>query len=172
MRNMKLYEKLRDGLQKPINKKEVWFVIIAGLLIGTVFCFGMPYWQGGIDKKDTLTATGVFDGYKVWYTKHMNISVITLQFHDRDTLDIDSSCIDDNLVENLKKIKPGTRVDMLLHPRGNYVMQLSTDEMEILSFETSRKYLVGETTAFVCLGAFLYLAVGFCIIKLVRKEVY
>ncbi len=52
------------------------------------------------------------------------------------------------------------------------VMHLSTENMELLSFETSRKLMTGEAKGFVYLGAFMYVMAAICAVKLVREEVY
>ena len=168
----KLLTKLLNVFRTPIQKKAAWYVIIGGIIIGTVFCFGMPYWQGNVDMYETNAVRGYFDGYEVHYSSHENIENIRVRLANQESYKIDGSCANDSLLENLKKINPGTQIDILLHPRGNYVMQLSTDNMELLSFETSRKLMTGEAKGFVYLGAFMYVMAAICAVKLVREEVY
>ncbi len=167
-----LLTKLFDIFREPIENKAAWCVFIGGIIVGTVFCFGMPYWQGNVDINETIAVRGYFDGYEVHYSSHENIENIRVRLTNQESYKIDGSCANDSLLENLKKINPGTQIDILLHPRGNYVMQLSTDNMELLSFETSRKLMTGEAKGFVYLGAFMYVMAAICAVKLVREEVY
>ena len=166
-----LLTKLLNTFRTPIQKKAAWYVIIGGIIIGTVFCFGMPYWQANVDMYETNAVRGYFDGYDVNYT-NKNIKNIRVRLTNQESYKIDSSCTNESLLENLQKIKPGTQIDILLHPRSNYVMQLSTSDIELMSFETSRKQMVEEAKGFVGLGAFMYVMAAICSIKLLRKEVY
>ena len=166
-----LLKKLLDIFREPIENKAAWCVFIGGIIIGTVFCFGMPYWQGNVDIYETNAVSGYFDVYTV-NSKNGNIKNIRVQLTNQKRYKIDSSCINDNLLENLQKIKPGTQIDILLHPRSNYVMQLSTKDSELLNFETSRKLMAGEARGFVYLGIFMYVMAAICAIKIVREEVY
>ena len=166
-----LLTKLLNTFRTPIQKKAAWYVIIGGIIIGTVFCFGMPYWQGNVDINETIAVHGYFDGYDVNYT-NKNIKNIRVRLTNQESYKIDSSCANESLLENLQKIKPGTQIDIFLHPRSNYVMQLSTSDIELMSFETSRKQMVEEAKGFVRLGAFMYVMAAICSIKLLRKEAY
>ena len=168
----KLLTKLLNVFRTPIQKKAAWYVIIGGIIIGTVFCFGMPYWQGNVDMYETNAVRGYFDEYTINYSTKGNIKNVRVRLTNQESYKIDGSCANDSLLENLKKINPGTQIDILLHPRSNYVMQLSTKDNELLSFETSRKQMGEEAIGFVYLGAFMYIMAVICAIKIVRNEVY
>ena len=157
---------------KPIKRREAWISLFAGLLVGTVFLFGMPYWQGSVDKSEALRVSGSFNGYEIAYTeRHRNIKCVTLFFSNRDKLEIDGSCVNTVLLNHLDSIKAGTQVNMLLHPRSSDVMELSMEEEIVLDFNFSRKHMAGETKGFMILGAFLYFVSGICAVKLARGNV-
>ena len=168
----KLLTKLLNVFRTPIQKKAAWYVIIGGIIIGTVFCFGMPYWQGNVDMYETNAVRDYFDEYTINYSTKGNIKNVRVRLTNQESYKIDSSCINGSLLENLQKIKHGSQIDIFLHPRSNYVMQLSTKDNELLSFETSRKQMGEEAIGFVYLGAFMYIMAVICAIKIVRNEVY
>ena len=49
--------------KKAITTMDAWFLLIAGLFLGTVFTFGMQYWNAPVARDDAIPATVVFSSY-------------------------------------------------------------------------------------------------------------
>ncbi|MBQ7161777.1 MAG: hypothetical protein IJR90_08730 [Clostridia bacterium] len=144
-----------------ITKSNAVFLLIIGVVLGTVFTFGMKYWNMDVSEDETVKLTGTYQSYHirsgaeglVWEKSGKEITVC---FSDIENKFVDSSCNTDALREKLSSITPGTKVDMLIHPNSPTIMELSVDGDVILSFEEVRKALKGSTTGFMLLGLLLY----------------
>ena len=44
-------------------KGDAWFLLIAGLIMGTVFTFGMQYWNAPISQEEAICTTAVYTSY-------------------------------------------------------------------------------------------------------------
>lgn len=49
--------RLRKWLHSKISKPQAIFLIVAGLLLGTVFSVGVPYWQKDVQKDEVVHLT-------------------------------------------------------------------------------------------------------------------
>ena len=48
---------------RTMTKVEAWFLLIAGFIMGTVFTFGMQYWNAPVTKVESIHATAIYESY-------------------------------------------------------------------------------------------------------------
>ena len=149
------------------------FLVIAGFFIGSVFTFGMNHWYGKVQRYDALDVSACFESYDISYGK-TGINEIILEFEDHDSLSVDGCCVSDEVESAIRNIPKGAKLDMLVHPNSNTVLELKCGEDGILSFEESQKDFKRQNIGFEFFGVFLYFAalmgVFSLILKIVRKQ--
>ena len=134
------------------------FMLIAGLLLGTVFTIGMQHWQGDVNRSDCITVKTQFSSYKVVYSNRSdNIKYIIVNCENGKKYDIDSSCASTAIKDELDELHPHQEIILLIHPNSDTILDFQSSSGHILRFENTIKNLVGEATGFLFLGIFMYI---------------
>lgn len=141
--------------RRSMTKAEAWFLLVAGLIMGTVFTFGMRYWNAPVTREEAVHTTAVYGSYAT-QQEQGRVKEIILRFEGLQQLYIDGACIDDELLENIAALAPGTELSMIVHPNSNKVLELRTGALELLGFESTSEKLTGEANGFMGLGLFCY----------------
>lgn len=152
-----------------IPKLAAWLLVIVGIALGTVFSVGMPYWESSIPKEKAIFQQASFSSYEARY-KRGGLKEIEICFQDREPLFIDGACCSQAVQDKLKQLKPGTIIQMYVHPHSSTLLEIQADNNSLLLFEESIKKISSEVSGFLFLGIFMYLCAGYGIIKLARKE--
>lgn len=144
-----------------MGKVDCWILIIVGTLIGTVFTFGMHYWNAPVTQAEAVRVTAVYESYELVYghsRKHRSNSLneIRLHFADHETLSIDSACVDDDLPASIAALPEGAVLQLLVHPNSDNILSLRAGDAELLHFDETVAALTGEMTGFLFLGLFMY----------------
>ena len=152
-----------------IPKAAAWFLVIAGILLGTVFTFGMHYWESSVSKEDAIYTEAVFESYDKIYGRS-TLKEIKVVFQDRKPLFIDGSCCSQTVLDSMAALKSGTVLCMYVHPNSSTLLAIQNGNNSILLFDNAIEKLSSEVSAFLFLGIFMYLTAIYAIIKLIRKE--
>lgn len=156
--------------KKNISRGEALFLVIAGLFIGTVFTFGMQYWNANIDQKDAIHKRAIFDSYKERFGRRNSTRGIDVYFLDCEQLYIDSECVDETLRDELSNIDSGTRVVLMIHPNSDTILDMRVDEKVILEFYDVQEKLGTEKDGFFVLGLILYAMALYGLTNLIPKR--
>ena len=138
--------------------------------MGTVFTFGMQYWNAPITQEETIHTTAVYASYKE-QLKRGHVKEIILRFEDHEQLYIDGVCITEELRDDIHSLAPGTHLSLMIHPNSNTIMDLKVGNSVWLDFQSTSEKLTSETTGSMGLGLFCYvLSVCGLISLLFRKR--
>ena len=155
---------------RSMTKVEAWFLLIAGLIMGTVFTFGMQYWNAPVTKEESIHTTAIYESYAT-QREQGRVKEIIVRFKDHEQLYIDGVCINDTLLNSIDSFVPGIELSMIVHPNSNTIMELHADNQVLLEFQNTSEKLTGEATGFMGLGLFCYvLSVCGLISLLFRKR--
>lgn len=148
---------------RAMTKAEAIFLLIAGLLMGTVFTFLVQYANAPVTREEARHITAVFSSYGT-QRERGRVKEIILRFEDQEQLYIDGSCISDALLDSVETLSPGTELTMIVHPNSNTVLDLRVGERTLLTFEAATEKLANEATGFMGLGLGCYVlsACGLC----------
>lgn len=145
---------------KDMTEGEKIVDAILGLVLGTIFIFGVGCWTGPVSRAEARDITATFSSFQE-SKKRGNVQEITLCFDDHEQLYIDRLCIDEALCEEIEALAPHTVVRMLVHPNSNTVLEMTVGETTLLNLEESVEKLSGEASGFKVLGCVCYvLAIG------------
>lgn len=138
-----------------MTKLEALILLIAGLLMGTVFTFGVQYANAPIAREDAIRTTAVFSSYAEQKNRG-HVNEIILRFEDHEQLYIDGACTGEELRDSIQAFSPGTELSMLVHPNSNTILELRSGGSVWLEFEDSTEKLSGEAKGFLVLGLVCY----------------
>lgn len=153
-----------------IPKVSAWFLVIVGIIMGTVFVVGMHDWESSVSKEETVYTEAIFESYEKIYGRYSSLNEIKVVFLDRDPLFIDGSCCSQTVLDKMAALRPGTVLCMYVHPNSSTLLEIHNGDNLILSFDNATKMLSSEVSGFSFLGIFMYLIAFYGSIKLIRKE--
>lgn len=167
----RLTAQIRKAFANPIPKFGAVFLIIAGIFIGTIFTVGMHFWEACVTKTDATSASATFSSYKEIY-RNGHIKKIIVRFVDHEQLTIDGVCLSDEVISKVEALKPGTVLNLYIHPNSSNILEMVDNGDSIIVFDEAIDKLAVEVSGFTVLGIFMYLCAVLGIIKLVKKETY
>lgn len=134
------------------------FLLMVGLLLGSVFTFGMQYWNAEVTQDECSVIDTEFVSYKeIRQQKHpMEIKEIAVDCTNSERYFIDGVSINSDLRNSLSKLSKEERIHLLIHPNSNTIVEFSTENGPILTFNETISKLGGESTGFLFLGLFMY----------------
>ena len=134
------------------------FLLIAGLFLGSVFTFGMQYWNSEVTREDCTLIDTQFVSYKeIRQPKRpMEIKEIAVDCVNNERYFIDGVSINSDLRNSLSELSKHQKIRILIHPNSNTIVEFSTENGTILTFNETIHKLGGEATGFLFLGLFMY----------------
>ena len=134
------------------------FLLIAGLLFGSVFTFGMQYWNSEVTREECTLIDTQFVSYKeIHQPKHpTGIKEIAVDCVNNERYFIDGVSINTDLRNALSKRSKQQKICLLIHPNSNTIVEFSTENGKILAFDVTIRRLGREATNFLFIGLFMY----------------
>ena len=156
--------------RKSMTKGRAWFLLIAGLILGTVFTVGMPHWNAPITREDAISATAVYQSYEEARGRNGRIKEIVIRFADHSQLYIDGECITGELRDSIRCLAPGAVLSLTVHPNSGTIMELQAGDSVLLEFQNTSKKLTREAAGFVVLGLLCYGMSAYGLITLLKSK--
>ena len=144
---------------------EALTILVLGLILGTVFIFGVQHWNEKVSREDCTIVESLFLSYNQrWRVKGNRIKEISVDCSNDERYFIGEVMITEELDRELSQLEPGERIRLLIHPNSSTIMEFATEQRMILSLEESAVLMQGQSTGFLILGMFCYLMslVGGC----------
>ena len=154
---------------KKMTTADAIFLLVAGLIMGTVFTFGMQYWNAPVTQEEAIHTTAIYESYATQRERGRAKEII-VRFEDHDQLYIDGVSINDDLLNSIDNLAPGIELSMIIHPNSNTIMELHADNQRLLDFQNTAEKLNDEATGFMGLGLFCYVLSACGLINLVFRK--
>lgn len=155
---------------KKRSMPESLFLLVAGLVLGIVFTFGMQRWNVSISRNEAIEATAAIRSIEEQYGRRHHLKEIRIEFQDHDPLTIDGSCADSELLEMLRQLPDGTVAEMSIHPKSDTILEMRASDITLLEFDESIERLNKETSGFTYLGIFCFAVALFGLVGLCTKR--
>ncbi len=157
------------------SKGELIFIMIAAVVVGTVFFFLMPYMNVPVERADARNIEASFSEYKEFhsrrnYGKSSRVAYIMLYFSDCEPMEIDGVCISVELQERLEMLSEGERLSMLVHPNSDTVLELKAGDEILLEFDDSMQKFAREGMFFRVMGIVSYAAALYSLYRIAAKK--
>ena len=153
MIQMKRYKK-----KSSLSMQQAIFFLIAGLLMGTVFTFGMSHWNEEIPREACKYVETEFLDYHEDRPprKPAHIREIIIDCSNGERYFIDGVSINKELRNAVGNLSEGERIRLLIHPNSDTILEFSCGDGLILEFKDTIKKLGQEKNGFGILGGFMY----------------
>ncbi len=157
--------------RKRMSRSEAIVILVIGLLLGTVFTFGEQFWHASVDRRELRSVDAVYQRYRyVQSGGHNSHSSMTLYFENEEPYDIAVECVNDELLQKLDAIAPGTVLHLGVHPNSNTLMEISDHGQPVLFFEQAARGIPLRAGGFLLLGLFLYGGAAYALYALIRGK--
>ena len=154
--------------RKRMSRSEAIVILVIGLLLGTVFTFGEQFWHAPVDRRELRYVDAAYQRYK--YADGGRHISMTLYFENEEPYDIAVECVNDELLQKLDAIAPGTVLHLGVHPNSNTLMEISDHGQPVLPFEQAAKRGALRARGFLLLGLFLYGGAAYALYALIRGK--
>lgn len=144
--------------RNPMPLGRAIFLLIAGLLLGSVFTFSMQYWNSEIKREECTLIDTQFVSYKeIRQPKHpLKIKEIAVDCVNDERYFVDGVSINSDLRNSLSELSNQQKIRLLIHPNSKTIVEFSTENGTILTFHETIRKLGGESEGFLFLGIFMY----------------
>ena len=142
----------------PMPFKLAVFMLAIGILLGSIFTFGMQYWNKNIPREECRVVKTQFLSYdEIWHTKPtVSIVEISIDCTDGNRYFIDGVSINEELRNQLSSLSKNDDITLFIHPNSNTIVEFSNDQAVLLKFDETISKLDGESSGFLFLGLFMY----------------
>ena len=138
----------------PMPFKLAVFMLAIGIFLGSIFTFGMQYWNKNIPREECRAVKTQFLSYdEIWHTKPVEIAI---DCTDGNRYFIDGVSINEELRDQLSSLSKNDDITLLIHPNSNTIVEFSNGQTVLLNFDETIGKLEGESTGFLFLGLFMY----------------
>ena len=157
---------------KKLTQTEAVLLLIAELFVGTVFTFGMRYWNKTVSREEcTVVQTQLVSYHKRKRIKQSKIKEIEIDCSNGQKYLIYNAYINDNLINALSKLSEIESITLLIHPNREQIVEFSGQNGTVMSFDETMHRLKSESYCFFFLGLFMYFcAVMTCCIFIYRPK--
>ena len=144
--------------REPMPLSLAILLLTFGLILGSVFTFGMQYWNSEVTREDCTLIDTQFVSYKEIHQpkRPMEIKEIAVDCVNNERYFIDGVSINSDLRNSLSELSKHQKIRILIHPNSNTIVEFSTENGTILTFNETIHKLGGEATGFLFLGLFMY----------------
>ncbi|MBQ8738721.1 MAG: hypothetical protein IJZ04_10495 [Clostridia bacterium] len=149
---------MRKRKSDPMPFKLAVFMLAIGILLGSIFTFGMQCWNKNIPREECRVVKTQFLSYdEIWHTKPtVSLVEIAIDCTDGNRYFIDGVSINEELRDQLSSLPKNDDITLLIHPNSNTIVEFSNGQTVLLNFDETIGKLEGESTGFLFLGLFMY----------------
>ena len=132
-------------------------LLILGLILGSIFTFGMQYWNQSVNKADCpLIETQLLSYHDIRNRKTRSIKEIRIDCINEERYFIDGVSINTALTDALSELQAYDPITIRLHPNSNTIVEMIADGTTLISFDETIEKLGDEATGFLFIGIFSY----------------
>ena len=152
-------------------KSSLLIILIVGLLLGTVFVFGISYWYAPVSKEECIVVDATYKSFDDYYRGMTHEIELSFLDYEQQTI-IDDSIYTNELVNILEQTPSKSKIIMLLHPNSEIIIDLMINDIKVFDFESYMAQLESERQIFAIFGCLFYIGAFAAVIKLIiiRKK--
>ncbi len=177
-----LFRRRKQPRRRKMDSGEAWALLVLGILLGTVFVFGMSYWNQPITREEAIQVEAAFSGFReqaghqqgrltlgdsTIRTGSSSVAPVILEFRDHAQLTIDGSCVTDALLAQLQALKAGDTLTCIVHPHSDTVLEIAAGDELLMPFDSSVSQLHSEQKGFFWLGIIMYTGALYGLLNLI-----
>ena len=129
---------------------------ILAILFGAIFALTQIE-NKPIPRSEAVAYSGEFEEYEVWKNSR------TIIFTDGSSYDVFPHTETQEFADTMSSLKKGTKLDILVNPNNDYVVEIIAGSRELLNFEESQAALDAYDDGYIAIGVFVCFAGVFII---------
>lgn len=129
---------------------------ILAILFGAIFALTQIE-NKPIPRSEAVAYSGEFEEYEVWKNSR------TIIFTDGSSYDVFPHTETQEFADTMSSLKKGTKLDILVNPNNDYVVEIIVGSRELLNFEESQAALDAYDDGYIAIGVFVCFAGVFII---------
>jgi hypothetical protein len=134
------------------------FLLIFGILLGSVFVFGARHWYADINKSDcTVVKTHILSCTEIERQGRHQSNYLRIDCANGERYDIHSLLSSQDLAATLQFLSDEDNVTLLIHPNGDNVLEISTEDRILLPFDKANGVMDYLNVGYLIMGCILYL---------------
>lgn len=141
---------------EPLNRWVALVMALISIFMGTVFSSTLLT-NRPISKEEATQLTCTYKEFTGHKKLKGGFTEIKLLSYDSSAQYINSSCVTDEIYKAIEETAPGTKINMLVNPNNDYIVELVVNDVVILDFETAQKDLERDGAGFFILGIVMYI---------------
>jgi hypothetical protein len=149
---------------EPLNRWVALVMALISIFMGTVFSSTL-FLNRPIAREEAMKVTYTYRDFNGDEKVKGGFTEIKLIFSDGSAQYIDASCVTDEIFKVIEKTAPGTKFNMLINPRNDYVVEVISNDEVLLNFDYAQKELERDAFGFFYLGIAMY---GFAIFFIIQ----
>ena len=167
---------MRKHKTEPMPFNIAIAILLIGILLGSIFTFGMQYWNAKTTREACTVVQTQFLSYdEIWHVNPtIDIIEIAVDCSDGNRYFIDGVSINDGVRNQLSLISKNESITLLIHPNSNTIVEFKSSHGSLFTFEDTINKLDGESTGFLFLGIFAYfcalIGLYYVVFHLVRRK--
>lgn len=180
-----MFRRRRRVRRKRMDSGEAVALVVLGCLLGTIFTFGMNYWNQPVTREESVYVDATFSSFREQSGHQKNklrvgnnaiitgsgsTAPIILEFIDHEHLIIDECCVSDTLLLQLQTVKSGTTLSCIVHPNSNTVLEIVANNILLMDFDNTVALLSSEQHGFFVFGIIMYMGALFGLLNLLPKR--
>jgi len=149
-------------VSKPTLAQAITILVI-GILRGSIFVFGVQYWNESIPRDSCTEIETQFVAYdEIKRLKSpQRIREIAIDCTNGERYFIDGASINAQLREDLRGLQANESIRLLIHPNSSTIVEFTAGDATLLEFDETIKRLGNESVVFLILGVFMYISALF-----------
>ncbi len=147
------------------SKPMVLALAIVGVILGLFFIFSQNA-NTPIPRSEAISYFGEFEKYEVRHNYR------TIYFKDGSSYEIYAHTETQAFQDMMKSLEKGTKLNILVNPNNDYVVEIKTDTEELLNFETSQKEIDSYDNGYIAIGIVACLGGVFLIVYVIGASHY
>lgn len=155
-----------DSMSK---KSQLILLVVIGLVMGTVFVFGVSYWSGDVERSECVQSYPIYESHKL-VRDGATVKEIIIYFSNEEQMTIDSVLISDELISGIEELDNNSKIIVLRHPNSDTITEMIANGNVILDFDVTMNKLTKERNGFMIVGCFMYLFAIVSAIALFKKK--
>ena len=156
--------------KKPMPIGTAIALFIIGLFLGSIFTFGMHYWNGDVAREDCSEVNAGFVSYTCIKSNRRPTDIKEIQIDcENNSYFIDGVSITASLLDKLSTLDKHTKIKLLIHPNSKTILEFSTDSDKLITFDDTIEKLGNEKIGFYFLGLFMYFCAGISLVNILPR---
>ena len=145
-------------VSKPTLAQAITILVI-GILLGSIFVFGVQYWNESIPRDSCTEIETQFVAYdEIKRLKSpQRIREIAIDCTNGERYFIDGASIN----AHLRGLQANESIRLLIHPNSSTIVEFTAGDATLLEFDETIKRLENESVGFLILGIFMYISALF-----------